>query len=70
MNLKELKCWNCNSQAWVLLIVHSVGSDVKGVTLYEIKKDTNGWIANKWSVWTNRHWTSINIILEYYMIEW
>ena len=53
-----------------MLIVHRVGSDVKGVTLYEIKKDTNGWIANKWSVWTNRHWTSINIILEHYMIEW
>ena len=57
-------------QAWVLLIVHRVGSGVKGVTLYEIKKDTNGWIANKWSVWTNRHWTSINRILEYYMVEW
>ena len=28
--------------AWVLLIVHCVGLDVKGVTLYEIKKDTNG----------------------------
>ena len=66
---REFKCWNCNEQAGVLLIVHRVGSDVK-VTLYEIKKETNGCIVNKWSVWTNRHWTSINRILEYYMVEW
>ena len=44
-------CYNYNhKQAWVLLIVHRVGLDVKGVTLYEIKKDTNGWIANKFGL--------------------